>query len=52
MTDLSNYDFKFLLEKIVVVVVYMSTGLWSVSESLGGDVPALDSDPSVPRIRC
>ena len=34
-----------------VVVVSMATGKWGVSESCFGDVPASDSDPSVPRLR-
>ena len=33
-----------------VVVVYLATRPWGVSESQGGDVPASDSHPSVPRL--
>ena len=36
---------------VVVVVVCLATGTWCVSESRGGDIPASDSDPSVPRTR-
>ena len=32
------------------VVVYLDTGPWGVSYLLDGDVPASDSDPSVPRL--
>ena len=34
-----------------IFVVYLATGPRGVSKSGGGDVPAPDSDPSVPRLR-
>ena len=34
-----------------VVVVSLATGTCNVSELFGGDVPALYSDTSVPRLR-
>ena len=39
------------LNRHVVVVVYLATIIWSVSESWGGDVPASDSDPFVHILR-
>ena len=35
----------------LVFVVCLAAGTWGVSESWGGDVPASDSDPSVPKLR-
>ena len=36
---------------VVVVVVFLDTGPWGVSEVWGGDVPDSDSDPSRTRLR-